>query len=219
MAHISLNLSVDRTMNLSTYSSFSKKIENEIGDASETIRFDPDNPTPTIDGAIFDILESGPRIQYEIEKSDVLVFTSPPLRYPFEIAGKVLIKVRVSSSALSCDVHGTLCVYEEGENGNRGESIALTQGLKRVTPHYEDSGNAKFPMDVEVDLGYTCARFESGQRIRLQMVGGSFPLYSRNLGFGEPSISATKMQVQINTFDLKNCSLILPVSLGKIVFL
>jgi predicted acyl esterase len=209
-----LHLDVGKTLK---YRKSGDKVAEAVDQkATESLRYDPENPTPTLGGAIFDMLEAGPRFQEEFERrDDVLVFTSSPLRYPIEIAGKVMLHVRVSSSAPSCDVYGALCVVEDVE-GEHDESVALTQGVKRVTPKYEN--NPTFPLDVDVNLGFTCARFEAGQRIRLQIAGGSFPLYSRNLGFGEPSETAIKMQHQVNTIFLAHCSLSLPISVGKIVF-
>ncbi|MEU1548347.1 CocE/NonD family hydrolase C-terminal non-catalytic domain-containing protein [Nocardia sp. NPDC005745] len=36
--------------------------------------------------------------------------------------------------------------------------------------------------------------FKRGHRIRVQVSSGAFPLYNRNLGTGEPRLTATRLQ-------------------------
>ncbi|MEZ0327525.1 MAG: CocE/NonD family hydrolase C-terminal non-catalytic domain-containing protein, partial [Fimbriimonas sp.] len=61
---------------------------------------------------------------------------------------------------------------------------------------------------AKIALWDTAHEFKSGHRIALVIMSGMFPMYSRNLGTGEPIKNATKMVVQANTIfhDRKNPS-------------
>jgi uncharacterized protein len=45
---------------------------------------------------------------------------------------------------------------------------------------------------VDVELNPTAYRIPAGHRIRVQVSGGAFPRFARNLGTGEPFGSATR---------------------------
>ena len=45
---------------------------------------------------------------------------------------------------------------------------------------------------VDVELYPTACRVQAGHRIRVQLSGGAFPRYARNLGTGEPFGAATR---------------------------
>jgi uncharacterized protein len=46
---------------------------------------------------------------------------------------------------------------------------------------------------VDVELFPTAYRMKAGHRLRVQVSGGAFPRYARNLGSGEPFGSASAM--------------------------
>jgi hypothetical protein len=45
---------------------------------------------------------------------------------------------------------------------------------------------------VDVELFPTAYRFRAGHRLRVQVAGGAFPRFARNLGTGEPFATAVR---------------------------
>ena len=141
-------------------------------------------------GATFNTFSAGPRDNRPLEaRPDTLVYTSIPnqSREAVEFAGVVSLRVWAYSTAISTDIHARLTLVDPAN----GESVSLCDGIKRITlvdPN-EDQG---WPKLFQVDLGNFCASIEPKWRVRIMLAGGSFPQYSRNLGYGEPTATAVR---------------------------
>jgi predicted acyl esterase len=72
------------------------------------------------------------------------------------------------------------------EVDERGRSCNVTESYRRLTASSE-------PRPVRIELDATAHRFRAGSRIRLLVAGGAHPLFGRNLGTGEPSITAQRL--------------------------
>ena len=158
-----------------------------LGETSgrEDFTYDPiRDPTPTVGGCMFHPTNSGPLPQAKLEsRKDVLVFSTDVLEEDVEITGEVEAFVKVASSAASMDVFCRLCDVD-----SKGVSRNLVDGLTRVTL----KPGEEWPLLARVEVGPIAARFRAGHRIRLQVSSGSFPYISRNLGFGDPTKTATR---------------------------
>ena len=88
------------------------------------------------------------------------------------------------------DVFLRLCDVDPG-----GLSRNVVDGIRRLDPRTVPAADVAVGDDhvlaVDVELFPTAYRVESGHRLRLQVSGGGFPRYARNLGTAEPFGTAT----------------------------
>jgi hypothetical protein len=153
--------------------------------------YDPRDPVPTLGGQTFLPglrvgANSGPRDQRSVERrSDVLLFTTPPLACDVEVIGPLVLTLYASSSALDTDFTGKLVdVYPDGR------AVILTDGILRA--RYRYSLRRPQPLRfgevyaLRIDLWATANRFRAGHRIRLEVASSSFPRFDRNTNTGGP---------------------------------
>jgi uncharacterized protein len=136
------------------------------------------------------MLTGGSRDNRELEgRPDVLVFTSDVLDRALEIVGPVHADLHVSSSLDHTDFFVRVCdVYPDGRSMN------VCDGLQRFTPStIARASDGSFRASVK--MWPAAYRFAPGHRVRVQVSSGSHPVYARNLGTGEPVLTATTMQV------------------------
>lgn len=155
--------------------------------ATEIVTYDPTDPVPTLGGRMMlpvALNAAGPVDQRAVEeRSDVLVFTAPPLEEPIEVTGHVSLVLHVASSAPDTDFTGKLVdVHPDGR------VLHLTDGILRA--RYRDGLERPVPLDPEqvyevtVDLSVTSNVFLPGHRIRLEVSSSNFPRYDRNTNTG-----------------------------------
>jgi len=157
---------------------------------ADHFRYDPKNPVPT--SAI------GAQDQSEVEKrSDVLVYTTPPLKTGIEVTGPLEVKLVVGSSARDTDFTAKLVdVYPDGLAFN------LQEGILRV--RYREGFNKKVWMKpgaaypLRIDLHATSNYFPPGHRIRLEITSSNFPRFDRNLNTGGNNYDETEPVVAEN---------------------
>lgn len=136
---------------------------------------DPNRPVPTVGGANFlpgllQARNSGPKDQFAVEsRSDVLIFTSPPLEQDLEVTGLVEANLWVSSSARSTDWNARLCAVDW-----TGRSVGLVDGVARSV-HADGELTA-----IQIRVGHVSHLFKSGDSIRLQISSSNFPRFDRN---------------------------------------
>jgi hypothetical protein len=159
--------------------------------------YDPANPVPSRGGnscCSIAFAPVGPYDQGAIEqRSDVLVYATPPLSEAMEVTGPVTVDLYASSSAVDTDFTAKLVdVYPDGKAFN------ISQGIVRA--RYRDSLEKPTPLtpgDVtafKIALMPTSNLFKSGHRIRLEISSSNFPHYDRNLNTGAPISSGEKMK-------------------------
>jgi hypothetical protein len=76
----------------------------------------------------------------------------------------------------------------------RGVSRNVVDGIRRLdprTPAAAVAAGGDGVRAVAVELFPTAYRFRAGHRIRVQVSGGAFPRYARNMGTPEPFGTAT----------------------------
>jgi len=150
-------------------------------------RYDPADPTPSIGG--IGMLTGGTADNRPLEaRSDVLVYTSEILDEPLELIGPVEAELRVSSSLDHTDFFVRICdVFPDGR------SVNVCDGLQRFDPASIDRNpDGSFTAAVALwPVGHT---FAPGHRLRVQVSSGAHPVYARNLGTGEPPVTATTLR-------------------------
>ena len=158
--------------------------------------FDPDDATPALAGALLS-RTAGTVDNATLEaRDDVLVFTTEPLQFAWEVIGTPRVVVRVGASAPHVDLVVRLCDVHPG-----GRSLNLADGHRRLAP-----GTGGPPpggtSDVEIGLSALAHRFLPGHAVRLQIASGAHPRVPRNLGTGEPAlhgVDTERVEVSIHT--------------------
>jgi len=142
-------------------------------------RFDPSDPTPAPRGPTL-IGNSRPADNRPLERrSDVLTYTSEPLRRPLEVIGSVTADLYVRSSREHTDFVVRLCDVHPG-----GASMNLCEGILRLAPS-ADAADEDGVRRVSVELYPTGHRFRAGHRLRVQVCSGASPRFPANPGTGE----------------------------------
>jgi putative CocE/NonD family hydrolase len=115
----------------------------------------------------------------------VLVFTGEPLEQPMDVVGPVSAAVHVRTELPYADVYVRVCDVDE-----KGVSRNVVDGIRRLDPRTVPADDVSVGDDgvlaVRVELFPTAYRFAAGHRVRVQVSGGAFPRFARNLGSGEP---------------------------------
>ncbi len=141
---------------------------------------DPDDLVPSTPENPFAFLLHWPDERAVQARDDVLTFTSAPLDEPLDLAGPVVARLAVGSSAPSMHVFVKLCdVYPDGS------ARMLLRGERLV----RDPDPAS---PVEIPLSHTAHRLLPGHRLRLAVASSDFPLYLPHPGTGENPWYATK---------------------------
>lgn len=147
--------------------------------------YDPANPTPTVGGSIVSYVYPPGSVDVSSlhERSDVLTFTTAPLKEDVDVVGPLRLVVHVSSTAVDTDFAGRLSdVFPDGR------AIQLQNGILRARyrdlegePELLEPGRV---YQLEIDMWATANRFKAGHRLRLDICSADFPLYDRNSNRG-----------------------------------
>ncbi|HEX6718091.1 MAG TPA: CocE/NonD family hydrolase [Pyrinomonadaceae bacterium] len=178
--------------------------------------YDPQKPVPTIGGRLCcgQALPPGPADQRPNEsRSDVLVFSTPPLTEDTEVTGFISLELYASTSAVDTDFTALLVDVDES-----GYARFLTDGIIRA--RYRESTKQASEVTpgkiykYTIDLWATGNVFKAGHRIRLYVSSSNFPRFNRNLNTGEDIIASSRSVQAHQTIyhDREHSSaLILPV--------
>jgi putative CocE/NonD family hydrolase len=153
--------------------------------------YDPADPTPTVGGPLLQPPGKQADNKPVEDREDVLVFTGPGLQANLDVVGPVNATVHVRTELPCADVFVRLCDVDE-----KGVSRNVVDGIRRLDPRTPDAPDVLAGVDgvlaVGVELFPTAYRFRAGHRIRVQVSGGAFPRYARNMGTAEPFGVATE---------------------------
>jgi len=180
---------------------------------------------PVMVGGAFDQRE-GPRFfgseePYRplAERSDVLVFQTPPLAGDVEITGPIRAELWISSNCPDTDFTIKLIdVYPPNADYPDGFAMNLTDGILRA--RYRASWEKPTLMtpatvyQVFVDAFPTSNLFARGHRIRLDVSSSNFPHFDANPNTGEPEGKATRTRIATNrvyTNATRSSRVILPI--------
>ena len=179
----------------------------ERSDSSTTIRFDPNDPVPTIGGCIsvgFEFMPAGGFDQRTragefamsdslplAARPDVVVFQSATLEADVELTGEVIVNLEVSSSATDTDFTVKLIdLYPASPDYPDGFALNLTDSIFRA--RYRNSFERPELMTpgevyrLNFKLYPTSNLFQRGHRIRVDISSSNFPRFDVNPNTGGP---------------------------------
>ncbi len=163
--------------------------------------YDPANPVPTLGGGgcCLGTVPLGVFDQRPVEaRSDVLVYTTSPLKEGMEVSGPITVTLYVSS-----DVKDTDFMFKVIDVAPDGTAYNLTSNVQRMRWR---EGYDHAPVWMEKDHVYEVTfqpidisnYFRAGHRIRLAVTSSDFPQYGRNLNTGENNQTSSDMVVAHN---------------------
>jgi uncharacterized protein len=166
-------------------------LDAEPGDVPpDVFIYNPADPTPSAGGPL--LQPPGKQVDNRtIEaRPDVLTYTTGPLPASQDLAGPVSARIFVRTGRRHADLFVRVCdVDPEGVSRN------IVDGIRRLSPQTVPAGDDQAGDDqilaVEVQLYPTAYRIRAGHRIRVQVSGGAFPRFARNLGTAQPFAAAT----------------------------
>jgi putative CocE/NonD family hydrolase len=178
----------------------------EAEDGSVSFRYDPTNPTPAVGGRTL-TGNSGVRDNRGLEsRPDVVTFTTDPLPTAVDVIGSPTVELSISVDQSHADVFVRLCDVDK-----RGHSRNFTDRLHRLDPAVP-AGDVQC---LSFTLDPCFHRLLAGHRLRLQVSGGAFPRYARNLGTsgtsGTPAEGRT-LRPCMHTVHCAGTRLVLPVA-------
>lgn len=174
--------------------------------------YDPNDPAPTNGGNNL-IAKSGVRDQREIQRRpDVLLFTTEPLEQDLEVAGRITVRLYVSSSARDTDFTAKLVdVLPDGTAYNVADGLIRARWRSPRRQSLITPGRVYM---LDIDLWSTSMVFLKGHRIQIEVSSSNFPRFNRNPNTGRPTETETELVKATNTVyhDARRPScLILPV--------
>lgn len=179
--------------------------------------YDPGKPVPTVGGPLCcdgSHLAPGPRDQSAVEtRSDLLVYSTAPMKQDLEVTGPVRLEFYANSSAVDTDFTAKLV-----DVGSDGFARNLTEGILRAR-YRESQEKASLLKPGQVysftlDLWSTSNVFLKGHILRLEVSSSNFPRFDRNLNTAEGAEAGEKFESATNMIfhDAEHPSaLILPV--------
>jgi putative CocE/NonD family hydrolase len=124
-------------------------------------------------------------------RPDVLTYTTEPFPVCQDLVGPVSARIFVRTSREHADLFVRVCDVDAN-----GVSRNVVDGIRRLCPQTVPAPDVQVGDDgilaVDVELFPTAYRVRAGHRIRVQISGGAFPRFDRNLGTGEPFGAATR---------------------------
>jgi putative CocE/NonD family hydrolase len=162
-------------------------LDAPVDEPPDRFDYDPLNPVPTNGGALCCsevFIPGGAYDQREVEKrSDVLVYTSAPLKEPLRLIGSIRTQLFVVTSARDTDFTAKLVDVHPDE-----KAINLADGVLRMRfrngREKEDFVVPGETHGVCVELGYTAHAFGLGHSVRLEVSSSNFPRFDRNMNTG-----------------------------------
>lgn len=183
--------------------------------------YDPDHPVPTIGGTVTSgdpVMVGGAFDQVErpdfygalapylplASRSDILVFTTAPLRRDVEITGPITVRLWISSSCPDTDFTAKLIDWHPpNEDYPNGFAMNITDGIFRV--RYRKSWEKPVMLmpgeiaEIVIEPFATSNLFAAGHRIRLDIASSNFPHFDVNPNTGEAEGMARRRQIAVNS--------------------
>lgn len=175
-------------------------------DDRASFTYDPADPTPSIAGPTLTARRPVVDNAEHEQRADVLTYTSAALAGTLEIAGSVVVRLEVDADNANHDLFARLCDVD-----GQGRSWNVCDRLTRLTPELPAPGSDG-RRGVRLELWPSAHRFAPGHRLRLQVSGGAYPRYARNLGAGEPLATGTAVRPATVTVHHSGSCLSLPVT-------
>ncbi len=171
-------------------------------DSPDKFDYDPMNPVPSFGGNVCctgNAVQGGSFDQRKMEeRSDILVYTTEPLKEGTEVSGPIDVTLFVSSDAKDTDFTVKLIdVYPDGRAYNLDETIQRMRyrnGYDKPQVMMESGKVYK----VKLQAMTTSNFFEAGHRIRIEVSSSNFPRFDRNMNTGGKNYDESKGVVAHN---------------------
>jgi putative CocE/NonD family hydrolase len=155
--------------------------EPGTSEMTDSYLYDPSHPVPSRGGGC---CSGAAQEQTEVEmRHDVLVYSTPVLTKPLDIAGDLVGTFFISSSTPDTDLMLKLVdVYPDGKAYNVQDTalrLRYRDGIDR--PAMMKPGKV---YKVNMTGIVTASRFDTGHRLRIEITSSNFPGYERNLNTG-----------------------------------
>jgi putative CocE/NonD family hydrolase len=192
-----------------------------IDDASLSFDFDPDDPVPTIGGALTSgqpVFAGGGFDQREDDRffgcrqpgmplaarHDVLSFETAPLAEDLTVIGAVTVELWAATDGQDTDFTAKLLdVYPPSADYPTGFALNLSDGIMRC--RFRRSFERADPVDpgeimrLRIALFATANVFRRGHRLRVDVSSSNFPKFDVNPNTGEPAALGRCKRVARNT--------------------
>ncbi|WP_275693289.1 CocE/NonD family hydrolase [Nocardioides sp. TF02-7] len=159
--------------------------------AVDSYRYDPLVPIPARGGRVIHLGRSTPGpidLSWQLDRSDVLSYQTPPLSTAVDVVGRVRADLRVEIDQPDTDVVVRLVdCWPDGRIYPVAEGIVRLRDRTDAVEQHDRSGQV---LDVRIGLGYTAQRFKAGHRMGLLITSSAFPHADRNLNSLEPSVTS-----------------------------
>jgi uncharacterized protein len=165
------------------------KTKTKSPDIADLFTYDPMHPTPSYGGNVCCAANSisgngGALDQRKMEeRSDILVYTTEPLKEGMEVSGPITATLYVSSDVKDTDV--TVKVIDVLPDGT---AYNLDETIQRLRYREGDDKTVWMEKDkvykVTLTPMNTSNFFDVGHRIRIEIAGSNFPRFDRNLNTG-----------------------------------
>ena len=152
---------------------------------------DPWRPAPALGGAWG--LPGGFQDRAALDaRSDVAVYTTPPLDKVCRLTGSVAAEIVCETAAASHDLHATLSRVEPD-----GRAVTLTAGHLRVA-------QADRPGPRRIAMRALCCTLFPGQALRLSLQAAAWPAFAVNPGTGAAPEAARADEAQVIVLRLRH---------------
>nr|WP_296064736.1 CocE/NonD family hydrolase [uncultured Actinoplanes sp.] len=175
----------------------------EPDDGSVSFRYNPADPTPAVGGRTL-TGRPGVKDNRALEsRPDVVVFTTDPLPTAVDVIGSPTVELSISVDGPHADIFVRLCDVDR-----HGHSRNFTDRLHRLDPAVP-AGQVQ---RLSLTLDPCFHRLPAGHRLRLQVSGGAFPRYARNLGTPGTPAEGRVLRSCLHTVHCAGTRLVLPVA-------
>ncbi|MBS1956006.1 MAG: CocE/NonD family hydrolase [Cyanobacteria bacterium SZAS-4] len=178
-------------------------------DFVDQFTYDPENPVPTVGGAMIGSAAGMFRQNVIEQRADVFTYTTSPMEQDTEITGPVKLTLYVSSDAPCTDFTAKLIdVHADGNAYN------LCSGILRKS-YFSNGLEKSTPVKIEIDLTATSNVFKKGHRIRLDVSSSDFPRFDRNPNTGhDPATEKNSRAAHQQIYSGPKCQsqIILPIT-------
>ncbi len=174
-------------------------------EAPDVYVYNPRDPIPSLGGqscCIPGVTPMGPADQRLVEATNqVLVYTTPPLKRPFCIAGKASVHLWIATDVPDTDFCAKLVDVSPS-----GRALNLTSGILRAK--YRDSLEHPTLLspgalyELRIDGGSTAALIKKDHRIRLEIASSNFPCWDRNTNSGNNPMKDGYADIRVATHQV-----------------